>query len=168
MKLKIRYEDEFQVIELGEEETNQLWVSLSFNDEELTQKRKEQLIQDIWDKQFNRPEYNNWHKFDRHRGMPKRAYRRDDEEEDETDVMDTFGDSTQESERNNRYEYDALCQLIHDSLKPSYADVLIAICLDSKTPEEYAAEIGEKRDAVYKRLQRAKKKFAKILNKCPI
>lgn len=166
MKISMIYDNRSQILEV---ETSELigWLNIDVEpnvSDEVLQK----IVQAKVNKELNRADYNNWHKFDRHRGMPKRAYRRDDEEEDETDVMDTFGDSTQESERNNRYEYDALCQLIHNSLKPSYADVLIAICLDSKTPEEYAAEIGETRDAVYKRLQRAKKKFAKILEKCPI
>ena len=43
-----------------------------------------------------------------------------------------------------------------------YAEVIIAIVLDGKTPEEYAAETGLHKDAIYKRLQRAKKKCAKI------
>lgn len=166
MKIKMLYDDRRQTLEVEADELVG-WLNIDI-ESNLSEEILQKTIQEKIDKEFNRPEYNNWHKFDRHRGMPKRAYRRDDEEEDETDVMDTFGDSIQESERNNRYEYDALCQLIHNSLKPSYADVLIAICLDSKTPEEYAAEIGETRDAVYKRLQRAKKKFVKILEKCPI
>lgn len=47
-------------------------------------------------------------------------------------------------------------------LKPEYADVIIAVILDGNTPEEYAAEIEVHRDTVYKRLQRAKKKCAKV------
>jgi hypothetical protein len=39
---------------------------------------------------------------------------------------------------------------------------LISIVLDEKSPEDYAAETGDTREAVYKRLQRAKKKFEKI------
>lgn len=129
MKICIIYDNRRQILEV---ETDELigWLNIDVepnSSDEVLQK----IVQEKIDKEFNRPEYNNWHKFDRHRGMPKRAYRRDDEAEDETDI-------------------------------------LIAICLDSKTPEEYAIENGEKRDAVYKRLQRAKKKFAKILEKCPI
>lgn len=166
MKISIIYDNIRQILEV---ETDELigWLNIDV-EPNLSDEVLQKIVQEKIDKEFNRPEYNNWHKFDRHRGMPKKAYRRDDEAEDETDIMDSFGDYTQETERNNRYEYDALCQLIHNSLKPSYADVLIAICLDSKTPEEYAIENGEKRDAVYKRLQRAKKKFLKILEKCPI
>lgn len=166
MEISVIYDNRRQILEV---ETDELigWLNIDI-ESNLSDEVLQKIVQEKIDKEFNRPEYNNWHKFDRHRGMPKKAYRRDDEAEDETDIMDSFGDYTQETERNNRYEYDALCQLIHNSLKPSYADVLISICLDSKTPEEYAIENGEKRDAVYKRLQRAKKKFLKILEKCPI
>lgn len=166
MKISIIYDNRRQILDV---ETDELigWLNIDV-EPNLSGEVLQKIVQEKIDKEFNRPEYNNWHKFDRHRGMPKKAYRRDDEAEDETDIMDSFGDYTQETERNNRYEYDVLCQLIHNSLKQNYADVLIAICLDSKTPEEYAIENGEKRDAVYKRLQRAKKKFLKILEKCPI
>ncbi|MGN1092485.1 MAG: sigma factor-like helix-turn-helix DNA-binding protein, partial [Monoglobaceae bacterium] len=58
--------------------------------------------------------------------------------------------------------YDDLCQQIREMLKPEYADVIIAVCLDDMTPEEYALKNGLERDAVYKRLQRAKKKMREI------
>lgn len=111
---------------------------------------------------FNRPEYNSWHKFNRHRGNLKRQFRKDDEEPDESDGIDTVADNSQEEERNGQYEYEALCQQIRKALKSEYADVIIAVCLDDMTPEEYALKNGLKRDAVYKRLQRAKKKMREI------
>ena len=43
-----------------------------------------------------------------------------------------------------------------------YADVIIAVYIDDMTPEEYAQRNGLKRDTVYKRLQRAKKKMREI------
>ena len=49
MKLKIRYEQEFQTIELDTEATKQLWVSLSLEDEEgLSEEEREQRIQDAF------------------------------------------------------------------------------------------------------------------------
>ena len=41
MRLKIRYEQEFQTIELDAEATEELWVSLSLEGEGLTQEEKE-------------------------------------------------------------------------------------------------------------------------------
>ena len=164
MKLKVRYENEFQTIELDAKSMDEMWVSLSLEDgENLTQEEKENMIQDAFEEMFNKPEYNNWHKFDRHRGNLKKQFRKDDEETDESDGLDTVGDYSQEEERDRQYEYEALCQEIRDVLKPEYAEVIIAMCLDDMTPEEYAATTGEKRDAVYKRLQRAKKKFQEFL-----
>ena len=161
MKLKIRYEDKYQTVEVNSEE---MWLSLSLgSDEELTQQQKEELIQETFEEQFNKPEYNNWHKFDRHRGNLKRPFRKDDEDADESDGMDMVEDNSQEAERNSQYEYEALCQKIREVLNPEYAEVIIAICLDEMTPEEYAHSICEKRDTVYKRLQRAKKKYQEIL-----
>lgn len=160
MKLKIRYENKYQILEVNSEE---MWVSLSLEgDENLTQEEKEAMIQEAFEEQFNRPEYNSWHKFNRHRGNLKRQFRKDDEESDESDGIDTVADNSQEEERNGQYEYEALCQQIRKALKSEYADVIIAVCLDDMTPEEYALKNGLKRDAVYKRLQRAKKKMREI------
>ncbi|WP_147564908.1 RNA polymerase sigma factor [Clostridium tyrobutyricum] len=161
MKLKIRYEQKYEIVEVNSEE---MWVSLSLEgSEELTQEEKETLIQDAFEEQFNKPEYNNWHKFDRHRGNLKKQFRKDDEDAAESDGMDTVADNSQEAERNRKYEYEDLCQKLREVLKPEYVEVIIAVCLEDKTPEEYAAKIGEKRDTVYKRLQRAKKKYQEIL-----
>ena len=73
MKLKIRYENEYQTIELDEQATNDLWVSLSIDEDEeaLSQEDKEQKIQEHFEEKFNRPEYNSWHKHDRHTGVAK-------------------------------------------------------------------------------------------------
>lgn len=160
MKLKIRYEQKYEIVEVNSEE---MWVSLSLEgSEDLTHKEKETLIQDAFEEQFNKPEYNNWHKFDRHRGNLKKQFRKDDEVAVDGDGMDTVADNSQEEKLNRQYEYEDLCQKLREVLKPEFAEVIIAVCLEDKTPEEYAAEIGEKRDTVYKRLQRAKKKYQEI------
>lgn len=160
MKLKIRYEEKYETVEVDSEE---MWISLSLEGgENLTQKEKETIIQEAFEEQFNKPEYNSWHKFDRHRGNLKRPFRKNDEDTDEHDGLDTVADNSQEEERNRQYEYEELCQKIRTMLKPKFAEVIIAVCLDDMTPEEYAAITGEKRNTVYKRLQRAKKKFQEV------
>ena len=160
MKLKIRYENKYQTVEVNSDE---MWVSLSLEgDENLTQEEKENMIQEAFEEQFNKPEYNNWHKFNRHRGNLKKQIRKDDEDADESDGLDTVGDYSQEEKRCRKDDYDDLCQQIREMLKPEYADVIIAVCLDDMTPEEYALKNGLERDAVYKRLQRAKKKMREI------
>lgn len=164
MKLKVRYESEFQTIELDANAMNEMWIRLSLDGgENLTEEEKETMIQDAFEEQFNKPEYNSWHKFDRHRGNLKRPFRKDDEDADESDGMDTVADNSQEEERGRQYEYEALCQEIRAVLKLEFAEVIIAVCLDDMTPEEYAASTGEKRDTIYKRMQRVKKKFQEFL-----
>lgn len=160
MKLKIRYENKYQTLEVNNEE---MWVSLSLEgDENLTQEEKENIIQKAFEEQFNKPEYNNWHKFNRHRGNLKKQFRKDDEDTDESDGLDAVGDYSQDEERNSQYEYEDLCLRIRKALKSEYADVIIAVYIDDMTPEEYAQRNGLKRDTVYKRLQRAKKKMREI------
>lgn len=160
MKLKVRYDNEFQIIELDEQSMQEMWVSLSLGDSsDLTQEEREKLIQEAFDEQYNRPEYNSWHKFDRHRGSVNKPFRKDDEDADNGDGIEYIPDCSQLEERIRRDEYDAVCQQLREVLKPEYADVLIAVILDDMTPEEYATKNNEKRDAVYKRLQRAKKKI---------
>ncbi len=57
MKLKVRYDESVQTIDLDAEATEQLWVSLSLEGEDLTQKERERMIQDAFEEQFNRPDY---------------------------------------------------------------------------------------------------------------
>ena len=66
MKLKVRYENEYQTIELTTEAAEQLWVSLSLDDECLSEAEKEKRIQEVWEQRFNRPDYNCWHRETRH------------------------------------------------------------------------------------------------------
>lgn len=68
MRLSVRYDNKFQIIELNEKETEEMWISLSLEGDELPNSDKERLIQDAFNEKFNKPEYNNWHKFDRHKG----------------------------------------------------------------------------------------------------
>ena len=71
MILSIRYENKLQTIELNEKETEEMWVSLSLEGDQLPKKDKERLIQDAFNEEYNKPEYNNWHKVDRHKGYSK-------------------------------------------------------------------------------------------------
>lgn len=171
MKLKVRYENEFQTIELDAKATDEMWVSLSLDcDDNMTQEEKEQEIQNAWDKQYNRPDYNNWHKFNRHRGFSKKR------PNDKTNVVDEFEPLIeevrdpsvyyeQEIDRSNQWEYEALCQKIRETLKPSAADMVIAVALDGLTVGEYAASIGDEPNNVSHRYRRAISKLKKVFLK---
>lgn len=70
MKLKIRYENVYQELEITTEDMDKLWISFDLEGEEMTEER----IQEEVEKRFNRPDYNNYHKHNRHWGMPKKAW----------------------------------------------------------------------------------------------
>lgn len=172
MKLKIRYENNVDnkapitlEIEVPDDECT-VMIEADYqkrleNAEDKSQVTRRE-VQSIMDEEFNKPLYNLWHKEHRHRGNLKKQLRKDDEDAGESDGIDTVADNSQDEERSRKYDYEVLCQQIRKVLKSEYADVIIAVCLDDMTPEEYAQRNGLKRDAVYKRLQRAKKKMREI------
>lgn len=168
MKLKIRYENEFQTIELDAKATEEMWVTLSIEtDGAVTQDEKEQLIQEEWDKQFNRPEYNSWHKADRHRGYSSAMSDDESEEMDDSEplmkeVRDPRIFLKDEIERNNKMDYEMYCEKIRAAVKPAQAEMLIAIALDGMTVEEYAESISDNANNVSHRYRRALKKLEKI------
>ncbi len=71
MKLKIRFDKYFQSIELNEKETEEMWISLSIEEEYDSQEDKEKLIQEKFNEEFNKPEFNNWRKHNRRTSMPE-------------------------------------------------------------------------------------------------
>lgn len=163
MKLKIRYEQKYEILEVSSEE---MWVSLSLEGgEDLTQEEKETLIQDAFEEQFNKLEYNNWHKFDRHRGMPNKIFRKDDEAEDKSDFMDYIPDNSDEEAREKQEEYERVCDIIRKTLKPDQAELLITIYLDQIPLTEYADRECVSVSAISHRLNTAKKNFKKFYPK---
>lgn len=169
MKLEIRYDNTVQNIDLDAEETEQLWVSLSLEGEGLTQAQREKMIQDEWNEQYNKPEYNNWHKFDRHRGFSKAQPGKDDDEDDADtseplmkEVADDRIFRKDEIERDRRESYDAICQWVRKVLvkKPKWADAFIAVRMDGVSVNDHAASIGvSDASIVSKWLARAEKKL---------
>lgn len=168
MKLKIRYENMYQTLELDDAAVEELWVTLSLVEDGLTKTDKEQLIQQTWEERFNRPDYNNWHKHERHWGNSRaQASDGDEDEMDRSDLlMDEVADDRifrrDEIEWEQREENEAVCQWIKSILvkKPKWASAFIAVRLGGMSVNDYAASIGVK-DAsiVSKWLARAEKKL---------
>ena len=166
MKLKIRYDNAYQTLELDAKETEQLWISLDLDGEGLTQQEREELIQKTWEERFNRPEYNNWHKHSRHRGESK-AKPGKDETEDDVDtsepLMSEVADDRifrqDELSREEQESYEAICSWIREILakKPNWAEAFIAVRMDGMTVNEYAAATGQNAYNVSKYLTRAEK-----------
>ena len=64
MKIKIRYENEYQTLEVENVELEK-WLNISISEEE-SQGDYEKRIQEEIEVKFNRPDYNNWHRHNRH------------------------------------------------------------------------------------------------------
>ncbi len=169
MKLRVRYDNSIQTIDLDEAATQELWVSLSLEGEELTQGEREKLIQDAWEERFNRPDYNSWHKFDRHRGNSKKQMGKTEDEEDidtfepmMNEVADVSIFYKDEIERSRYESYEAICQWVQDILqkKPKWANAFIAVRLNGVTVNDHAAHIGVSDPSIVSKwLARAEKKL---------
>lgn len=170
MKLKIRYENEMQILELDSAATEQLWVSLSLEGGGLSQEEREQRIQDAFDEQYNRPDYNCWHKFWRHHGESKA---KPDDEEDEVDtcepLMDEVSDDRifrkDELDREERESYEAACQLVREACgkKADWAEMFIAVRIEGVSINDYAHQIGADSSNISHKLDRAAKKIEKFM-----
>ena len=169
MKLEVRYDNTVQTIDLDAAATEALWVSLSLDGEGLSQSEREKMIQDEWNEQYNKPDYNNWHKFWRHHGDSKAQPGKDDAE-DEMDtseplmkeVMDDRVFRQDEIKRDERESYEDICQWVRKVLikKPHLAEAFISVRLDEMSVNDYAASIGvSDASVVSKWLARAEKKL---------
>ena len=163
MRLSIRYENQFQSIELNEEETQEMWVSLSLEGENL---EKEKLIQKTFDEKFNKPEYNIWHRETRHLTTPKERFNDDGDEYDTSEpLMKEVADDRifrkDEIERAYQDDYEDVCQWIRTVLgkKQDWADMFIAVRIDGMSIREYASSIGVSENNITQKLKRATKKL---------
>ena len=154
MELKIRYENGYQTINLNTEDTKKMWVSLSLEGEGLSQEEKESRIQEAFEEQFNRPEYNNWHKETRHidptpkrkRMDGRRGYICGENDDDSFDIMDYLavtypkcGVYDEEDETAKMYE--SVLELIQEKVKPDFVDTFIAITSKRTTPKQIASKM---------------------------
>lgn len=170
MKIKITYENTRQTLEVDRDE---MWLSLSLGSTVgLTEDEMERRIQERFDEQFNRPDYNNWHRHNRHStgtAMPKRLdgkgyVQATDDESDKPsgDTLDLFPDCSDEEGRNRSYDYEAVCSLLRSRMKPDQAELLIAVHINKVPKQEYAAKLGVTSSAISHRLETAEKNFKKI------
>ncbi len=168
MKIKIRYENEYQTLEVENVELER-WLNISISENE-SQEDYEQRIQDVIEERFNRPDYNSWHKHDRHTGN---AYMKSKdgtvEVNTEEAIMYRAADKSAFNSSidgvHNQLEYEECCETLRSLLKPAVADMVIAIALDGYTVGEYAAEIGEDANTVSHRYRRAINKLKKVFSK---
>lgn len=166
MRLSVRYDNKFKIIELNEKETEEMWISLSLESDELPNSDKERLIQDAFNEIFNKPEYNNWHKFDRHKGYSIAKPNADGLECDTSEplikeVADDRVFRKDELERAYQNEYEDVCQWIRTVLgkKQDWADMFIAVRIDGVPIKEYAQICGDSENNITQKLKRVEKKL---------
>ncbi len=172
MKVVIRYETERVTFNLSDEETKQLGGCVNIDLESVPEDERQSKLQEACDKQFNRLDYNNWHKFWRHQGDSK-AQSDDEGEELESSepLMSEVADNRifrrDEIERNRKDSYDAVCQWICKILKPEVAEAFIATKIDRVTIRDYVTkrakpgeDIAKLENNLSKKLTRAAEKLA--------
>lgn len=173
MKLMVRYDDDRQYLELSTQDMDDLWLSLSVEDGDYTPEEREKILQEAFDAEFNRPDYNCHHRWKNHRGYSAAAPRGgDDGVECDEPLMQEAADPTIFTKYADRHEleenYQETCRMIHSVLgtKTKWADAVIAVRLDGMKVGDYAASIGLKdASVVSKWLMRAEKKLRKHYEK---
>lgn len=161
MRLKVQVENQKIEFELNTEDTEKMWTCLSLEGEKLSQNEREKKIQDAFDVEFNRPEYNIWHKQDRHKDKFI-----DDEKQEEVSIYNkaknkqAFNGLTYDEDAQD--EYTRCCDNLRKHLKPKTAEMVIAIALDDIRVEDYAKSINDTPNNVSHRYRRAINKLKKL------
>ncbi|MGN0476000.1 MAG: hypothetical protein ACI4HM_01545 [Ruminococcus sp.] len=168
MRIKIRYENEYQTLEVENMELEK-WLNISISEEE-SQGDYEKRIQEEIEVKFNRPDYNNWHRHNRHSGDAK-VVKKDGEIEINTEeaikekAVDESAYTKCIDETKEQFDYEYYCDLLYKNLKPATAEMVIAIVIDGLTVSEYAEKIGDEPNNVSHRYRRAINKLKKVFEK---
>ena len=141
--------------------------------ESIPEDERQSKLQEACDEQFNRPDYNNWHKYWRHQGESK-AQPDDEGEELESSepLMSEVADDRifrkDEIERNRKESYDAVCQWIRQILKPEVAEAFIATKIDGSTIRDYVTEKAKPGDDIAKLENNLSKKLTRAAEKLAV
>ena len=173
MKIRLRYDNQYQELEVSRDEAVS-WLNIEITPD-MSDAEAERLANEQAEIQYNRPEYNSWHKFWRHTdpdarpkkmdGTRGKAVSADDREESGGGDMDLFGSNASDEERDRRIHEKEVREEIRRKMKPDQAELIIAVILDKVPKQEYAARIGIKPDALSHRLDTAKRNYKKIFGK---
>lgn len=180
MKIRILYDNKPTYMEVPDEDFT-VMIDVDYEDRLSSPEDKETMTrrspQEIMNERFNKPEYNNWRKFDRHSATTTTPRRLDgkrgrikvsddfDSENEKKNTIDLYPDTLDEEFREKQAEYDCVCDIIRKTLKPNQAELIIAIYLDGIPVTEYAEREGVHKSAISHRLETAKKNFKKVFPK---
>lgn len=149
MKVVIRYETETVTFELMDEDARKMGRSVNIDLDELPEEEKQSRLQEACDEQYNRPDYNNWHKYWRHQGNSKALPGEDENEVDTSEpLMSEVADDRifrrDEIRREMSEEDEAICAWIRRVLckKPDIAEAFIATKYGGTSIREYATKLA--------------------------
>lgn len=174
MKVIIRYETERVTINLSDEEAKELGGCVNIDLESIPENERQSKLQEACDEQFNRPDYNNWHKFWRHQGESKAQTDDEGEELESTEpLMSEVADDRifrkDEIERNRKESREAVCQWIRKVLrKKDVADAFIATKIDGVPIRKYVTDRAKEGEDIEKLENNLSKKLTRAAQKLAV
>ena len=110
--------------------------------------------QEIMDDEINKPLQSNWRSENRVENRTRIPM----------EDFDKFEDVSDELCRQKSYERESVCQLVRTALKKKsdWADMVIAICIDGVSTNDYAAKVGQDASNISHKMARAKEKLKKF------
>ena len=184
MRIQLRCDKHFTTFDLKLDEVKG-WLNIDLLPDE-SEEEFEKRAQEKVDVEFNRPEYNSLHKYERHKGFTKPYSCEDGEETDDyescmSDVRDSGIFFKTVNQIKASEEYRAVELFVYSILKPDVADLFMAVRIRKMAINEKAASMLSRdafeTDADYKKavdrlannithkLKRAEKKLVKNIKK---
>lgn len=171
MKLNIRYEERIQTIDIDEKAARKLWVSFDIVDQDCPEEEMEEILQRKFDEEFNRPEYNSWHRSDRNT-VQMSVLTKNSEDPDADDALAVrakgnlgyYSDEEEIRKFEDAEQFRTDCRWVRDVLKskPHWASAFIAVRMKGRTVRDYANSIDVDETTVSHWLERAEKKLRKF------
>lgn len=184
MKIRVRCDKHFTTFDLKLDEVKG-WLNIDLLPDE-SEEEFEKRAQEKVDVEFNRPEYNSLHKYERHKGFTKPYSCEDGEETDDyescmSDVRDSGIFFKTVNQIKASEEYRAVESFVYSILKPDVADLFMAVrirkmainekaasmlsCDAFETDVDYKKAVDRLANNITHKLKRAEKKLVKNFKK---
>lgn len=184
MKIRVRCDKHFTTFDLKLDEVKG-WLNIDLLPDE-SEEEFEKRAQEKVDAEFNRPEYNSLHKYERHKGFTKPYSGEDAEEADDyescmSDVRDPGIFFKTVNQINASEEYRAVESFVYSILKPDVADLFMAVRIRNmainekaasmlsrdafETEADYKKAVDRLANNITQKLKRAEKKLVKNFKK---
>ncbi|MDK6696079.1 hypothetical protein QP177_05830 [Gardnerella vaginalis] len=184
MKIRVRCDKHFTTFDLKLDEVKG-WLNIDLLPDE-SEEEFEKRAQEKVDAEFNRPEYNSLHKYERHKGFTRPYSGEDGEETDDyescmSDVRDSGIFFKTVNQIKASEEYRAVESFVYSILKPDVADLFMAVrirkmainekaasmlsCDAFETDVDYKKAVDRLANNITQKLKRAEKKLVKNFKK---